>query len=232
MKIEYATLDTCDTATDMVVVIDVLRAFTVSVFAFKAGVETILLTDTVENAHVLRQRFPSHLLVGEVGGLPIVGFDYCNSPSAFIAQDLRGKNLIHRTSAGTQGVVRSYLARFLYAASFTCASATVLAVHRLHPKHLTFVVTGVHDTQGDEDVACADYICALLRNDNPDPKPYLERVKHSPAGKNFTDPARPEYPAADLDCALQVNSFSRALRVQRKSDLFVMQPEIVDRRPL
>jgi hypothetical protein len=40
-------------------------------------------------------------------GLPPEGFDFGNSPSRIADLDLRGRDLIHRTGAGTQGIVRS-----------------------------------------------------------------------------------------------------------------------------
>ena len=44
---------------------------------------------------------------GEVGGLRPEGFDFGNSPTYINDADLSGLTMIHRTSAGTQGVVRS-----------------------------------------------------------------------------------------------------------------------------
>ncbi len=42
MEIHYATLETCSAATDTVVVIDVIRAFTTAAFAFAAGVRDVV----------------------------------------------------------------------------------------------------------------------------------------------------------------------------------------------
>jgi 2-phosphosulfolactate phosphatase len=44
---------------------------------------------------------------GEVNGLPPEGFDFGNSPTQVMKLDLRGRALVQRTSAGTQGIVRS-----------------------------------------------------------------------------------------------------------------------------
>ena len=124
MDIRYATLDTCAQATGLVVVIDVIRAFTTACFAFEAGTEKIVLVGEVEEALALRDRMPSALLMGEVDALLIEGFDYGNSPAALIGLDLTGRTLIHRTSSGTQGVVLSRQAEIILAASFVCAGAT------------------------------------------------------------------------------------------------------------
>src|SRR2546425_680009 len=124
MRIERATNETCGTATDTVVVIDVLRAFTTAAYAFAAGARDIVLRGTVDEALALRECFLGALAMGEVGGLPVDVFDLDNSPAALVGRDLSGRRLIHRTTAGTQGVVRSLQAETLLASSFVCASAT------------------------------------------------------------------------------------------------------------
>src|SRR6266508_6970461 len=103
MHFERATLETCGAAIGAVVVIDVIRAFTTAAFAFAAGAREIVLTSAVEEALALRAHFPGALVMGEVDGLPVEGFDFSNSPAELIGRDLGGRRMIQRTSAGTQG---------------------------------------------------------------------------------------------------------------------------------
>ena len=124
MKFQHATLENCEQLSGIVVVIDVLRAFTSAAYAFAAGAESILLVSTVEEAFQLKQDYPAALLIGEQDGLPIDGFDFGNSPVPFVMLDLTGRIIIQRTSAGTQGVVRSKNAQVLLATSFCCANVT------------------------------------------------------------------------------------------------------------
>jgi 2-phosphosulfolactate phosphatase len=134
--------------------------------------------------------------------------------------------LIQRTSAGTQGVVRSLRAETLLTSSFVCASATASYIKRHAPTCVTFVITGIHtDTNrdGDEDAACADYMAALLRGERPDAGPFLQRVRDSLPGRWFADPAQPDYPAEDLDLCTAVDRFDFAMRVERRDGLLVMQ---------
>jgi 2-phosphosulfolactate phosphatase len=81
MEIQRANLDTCHTATGLVVVIDVLRAFTTSAFLFQAGAEEIILVSGVDEAFQLRKEIPDSIIVGEVDGIRVPGFDLGNSPS-------------------------------------------------------------------------------------------------------------------------------------------------------
>lgn len=119
--------------------------------------------------------------------------------------------LVHRTSAGTQGLVAaSATADHLFAASFACAGATARAVRDLAPDEVTFVSTGVDHRDGDEDVACAEYIAALLTNGDVDVQPYLDRVRSSDAAQAFLR-NDPDFPAADLDEAVRLDVVDFAL---------------------
>jgi 2-phosphosulfolactate phosphatase len=158
-----------------------------------------------------------------VHGLRPEGFDYGNSPSALVGLDLGGRRLIQRTSAGTQGIVRSRQAETLLASSFVCASATASYLKRQLPEAVTFVVTGVFPgADGDEDIACADYLAALLRGESPDVTLYLQRVRDSSEG-HFFDESPPRSPLSDLECCLSVDRFDFAMVIERQDGLLVMR---------
>jgi 2-phosphosulfolactate phosphatase len=216
-------LETCHTATCTVVAIDVIRAFTTAAFAFAAGARDIVLAGQVEEALALRERFPGALVMGEVNGVQPEGFDLGNSPSALTGLDLTGRRIIQRTSAGTQGVVRSTQAQALLASSFACAAATARYLRKQNPASVTFVITGASPrTDGDEDMACADYIQALLRGETPDVAPFLQRVRDSTDGRFFVQ-VPPRFPMSDLDCCLSVDRFDFAMVVKQQDGLLVMQ---------
>jgi len=225
MKFQRASLDTCAQASGAVVAIDVLRAFSTAAYAFGAGAETIILVSAVEEALALRQALPASLVMGENLGLPIPEFDFGNSPPQFDGLDLSGRTLIQRTSAGTQGVVRSQRADLLLAASFCNARATVAFLRRAAPAELTFVITDSRPGgYGDEDAACADYMEALLTGGAPDLQPLLERVRNSKPGRQFTDPLSPDFPLQDLEYCLQVDRFAFAMLVERVNGLHILRP--------
>jgi 2-phosphosulfolactate phosphatase len=240
-RFEYLTLENCAAASGMVVVIDVLRAFSTAAYAFAAGASEILLVGTVEEALELRRRFPHALLMGEVNGLPIPGFDFGNSPSELVGRGLSGLRLIQRTSAGTQGVVRSQGAGTLLAASLVCARATANWIAARRPQVVSFIITGARPagalpgwpaTQGEEDLACADYIRTILEGAAADPVEAARRVRQSPTGRVFADPQRPQFPAADLDLCTAVDRFDFAMQVTRRDGLLVLRPVLIDSRPI
>jgi len=230
VEFKRLSLRTCTEARGTVIVVDVIRAFTVAAYAFAAGAQDITLVGTVEEALALRERFPDALVMGEVGGLRPEGFDLGNSPSALAGLDLAGRHLVQRTSAGTQGVVRSSpRADTLLACSLCCARATARYVRGLSPSSVAFVVTGIsagsEENDGDEDAACADYVGALLRGETPDQAPIIRRVLESYAAHKFLDPARPEFAASDLDYCVDVDRFDFGMKVTRQDGRLVMKPE-------
>jgi 2-phosphosulfolactate phosphatase len=223
MKFQRASLDTCAQAGGAVVAIDVLRAFSTAAYAFAAGVEAIILVSTVDEALALRQELPGSLAMGEVNGVRVPEFDYGNSPGQFNGLDLSDHTLIQRTSAGTQGVVRSQKADLLLAASFCNARATTEFLRRAMSDNLTFVITDSRPGGfGDEDAACADYMEALLTGGTADLQAYLERVRNSKTGRQFIDPLVPDLPIEDLGYCLQADRFPFAMQVERREGLHIL----------
>jgi 2-phosphosulfolactate phosphatase len=229
VKFKRLSLRTCTEASGTVIVVDVIRAFTVAAYAFAAGARDVLLVGTEEEALALRDRMPGAWTMGEVDGLKPDTFDLGNSPAALVGLDLAGRRLIQRTSAGTQGVVcSSPYADTLLACSLCCASATARYVQECLPETVSFVITGIHAgaevNDGDEDLACADYIEALLGGRALDTEPIVQRVLDSHVARMFHDPARPEFPAADLAYCVDVDRFDFAMRVVWQDGLLVMKP--------
>ncbi len=232
MNIHYATLETCSTTTDTVVVIDVIRAFTTAAFAFAAGAQAIIPVDTVKEALALGERIPDALVMGcDRDRFPPEGFDFGNSPAALIGRDLRGRRIIQYTPNGTRGVVGSDGAETLLASSFVCAGATAEYIKQLSPAKVTFVITGAEG----EDRDCAEYIAGLLGDEMPDVANLLERLGHIWLGRIRADVARGGITQeigtgfeADLECCASLDRFNFAMVVRRREGLRVMEAREVE----
>jgi 2-phosphosulfolactate phosphatase len=219
-----------------VVVIDVLRAFTFEAWAFERGTARILAVDDADCAlRVARGLTPPALAAGERGGRPLEGFDLGNSPLALADHDVTGRTLVHRTSAGTQGLARTAGSELVLAASLVTASATARYLLEADVDEVTFVVTGRSlGRDGDEDLVCAELIAALLTGDGdgdgvgdgPDPAALLARVARSDAGRMFA-PEGPDWaPPEDLRLACEVDRFGFALVAEPEGT-----PGVVEVRP-
>jgi 2-phosphosulfolactate phosphatase len=231
MRIHHATLDDCATARGAVVVIDVIRAFTTAAHAFAARAREIVLVAGVEEAFDLRAQIPGALLMGEVGGFPPPGFDFGNSPVALNGADLRDRVLIQRTGAGTQAAVRCAHASTLLLASFPCATATVRQLRAQAPTEITLVASGPEG----EDVACALYLEALLRDQLPDPA-WLAQARAAglrrlmePGIEATTTAAQRDGFRADIECCVALDAFDFAIAATLCDGLLVARraPDLV-----
>lgn len=212
MKAHYVALEDAEAA-EAVVVIDVLRAFTTTAWAFERGASRVLAVSGHDEALALRDTLPTGTLVaGEEGGRRMDGFDFGNSPSEMQTADLTGADLILRTSAGTQGLLRTVGSRVAFAASFVVASATARSLAEAKVDEVVFVVTGASlGRDGDEDRACGELIAALVDDPHTDPGPYVARIGASDAAQGFFNEAFDWWPMADLELASEVDRFDMAL---------------------
>ena len=189
-------------------VVDVLRAFTTTAYAFDRGAKEIILVSTIEEAFELREQDVNCLLVGEENGLPIDGFDLPNSPSEIENLDLGNQRLVLRTTAGTQGVVLANQANQLFVTSLCVATSTAHTIRALNPEVVTFVETGVKPRGGgEEDSACADYITSLLLGSPISVADIHNRVLQSRAAAKFLNSESFDFPEADLEHALKIDCF-------------------------
>lgn len=224
MDFYYTNLDTYHEATGVVVVIDVIRAFTNAAVAFSRGTREIYPVSGVEEALQLKAQIPNSLVCGEVGGIPPAGFDFGNSPTQTDRLDLSGRPVVQRTGAGTQGIVRSVNAATILAASFVVASATTKYIQELAPEGVTFVITGQYGADGgDEDLACAEYLEGLLRGNHPDPAPFIERVMRSRDALMHLAPNLPAFPRTDLDYCSSIDRFDFAMPVTKENGRHVIR---------
>ncbi len=229
MEIRRAELQTYRNAApdDAVVVIDVLRSFTTAAYLLHAGAQTILLAATPDDARILARRVPLALTVGAVpGGMPIDGFDLGNSPAAVCGINLAGRDVVLCTAGGVRGVAAARNAAVLLGGSLVCAAATARLLRRFNPSHVTLLVTGMYiDRDGDEDIACADYLAALLRGERPDPQPFERRVRESTFGRRFGHPAHPQLSTADLNLCARADLFDFAMPIKEHEGLMVLTRE-------
>lgn len=200
-----------------VVVIDVLRAFTTTAFLFSGGAEEVVIVDSPEDAFAYRERDPSVLLVGEVGGKPIPGFDYGNSPEAIDGAPVAGRTVVLRSSNGARCVVAAAGATRILLGSLSVVRATVRHLLDERAALVTIVEAGSSSGKdGAEDTACADLIEARLRGRDIDGSEIVSRVRRSGGGQAALDPERPWVTPGDLERACQIDRFGFAMVVERR----------------
>jgi 2-phosphosulfolactate phosphatase len=197
-------------ATGTVVVIDVLRSFTVSAYALAGGARECRLVKTVAEARELATRTPGAVISAEEEALPVAGIPVSNSPTAIRDLDLTGRVLIQRSTAGTQ-VVAAVKSSPIYAASLVVATATAQACLLRDPQTLTLVASADHP----EDHACAAYIEKLIRGETADLDELLGALRATERYRRVLSGTWPGFPPTDLELALRPDVFDFAMPVSR-----------------
>jgi len=87
---------------DIVVVIDVLRATSAITTALHYGVEKIIPVSSIEEALDYKQK--GYIVGAERDGQVVEGFDFGNSPYAYMNPDFIGKTLVLTTTNGTKAI--------------------------------------------------------------------------------------------------------------------------------
>jgi 2-phosphosulfolactate phosphatase len=207
-----------------VVVIDVLRAFTTAAYALASGASAIELVASPEEAIARKAVDPELVLVGEVGGRPIAGFDHGNSPERMRALDLAGRTLVLRSSSGVQGALAALATcEALLLGSLVTAAATVRVVRGLGGD-TTLVAMGAGSgigPDGPEDDACADLLAARLEGRPIDEAEIERRVRASPAALLALDPAVDWITQGDVELALALDRFDFAVEARLEGGMVV-----------
>ena len=212
----YSLLEGAERATGMVAIIDVFRAFTTAAVARANGASSIVMVRTVDEAVALRDAGIGEICMGEVRGRAPDGFDFGNSPFEISNVDFRGKTIIQRTSAGTQGVVAAgSQAEGLYAASLVTADATVRALLSGSPDQVSLVAMGDNGLKRTDEVElCAIHLRNRLEGRPGDAEAVRRLIFAGGEVGRFHDPARPYLHPEDVDIALDIDRYDFAIRIE------------------
>jgi 2-phosphosulfolactate phosphatase len=214
------------------VIIDVFRAFSTACYCLNAGAELIVPVSGIEEALVLKERLAGAVLIGERGGRKIDGFDFGNSPTELLHADLRGKQIVQTTHAGTQGIVNATQADEILTGAFVNAKATARHILSRKPAVVTLVRMGWQaETSTDEDDLCAEYLESLLLGLNFAEDSVVPRLKASPCSARFFDPDKPWSPSTDFDLCLRLNRFDFAVAAKTGEDGLLSLRKTTDALP-
>jgi len=206
-------------AEGVTVVIDVFRAFSVSCYAYEAGVKEIIVTDSIGEAFKLKEKYRESVLAGERNEKKIKGFDLGNSPTEILLNDLRGKILIQTTTAGTRGLLYATSASELFTGSLVNAGAVARYIKKLNPETITLVAMGYRGiTSAEEDILCAEIISDRITGGNKD---FSERIRnlYETSGKRFFIPENADFsPPTDFFLCTMTDRFNFVLKALKRLD--------------
>ena len=140
-----------------IVVIDVLRATSVMVTAFKNGTQSIFPFENIDDTKQAYYLNNNGLLAGERKGLKIEGFHFGNSPLDFTPEKIDRKNIFMTTSNGTRAIKNAKGYDNLYIASYLNLSA-VANILLKDEKDTVILCAGTDDEFSLDDALCAGMI--------------------------------------------------------------------------
>ena len=210
------------------VTVDVFRAFTCTPMLFSLGIKGSILVSTPQEALALKQRDPGLILIGEVEGSPIEGFDLGNSPSQILAMEphfFEGKMVVQRTSAGVQGALASLdVADEVLLGSYVSAGATARYIMARSPQLVSIVAMGVQlREKAPEDEWCARYIAHLLGTVTYDHNQALRKILFHETTQKFLRGDKAHFPPEDPILCLQRDIYDFSLKVTRERELVVVR---------
>ena len=204
------------------VIIDVFRAFSMECYLYALGAGEVRPVGTIRETFAWKEKDRDCILIGERHGKKIDGCDLGNSPSSIDPGLIRGKRVIHTTSAGTQGIVNAVRADEILTGSFVNAKAVAAYIRKKRPEKVSLVCMGKEGlAAAEEDELCAVYLKSLLTgNGMPDIDRRLGDLRFG-GGAHFFDPELREiFPEQDFWMCIARDRFDFVLRIEKDSEGF------------
>jgi 2-phosphosulfolactate phosphatase len=210
-------------ARGVAVIVDVFRAFTCAPLLFSMGIEKLFLIETPEQAFGLREKDKDLLLLGEVSGIPIKGFDFGNSPSELLRKGpvfFKGRTVLQRTSSGVQGALLALnVAEEVLLGSYALAKPTADYIASKNPEIVSLVAMGWELKEiAPEDEWCVRYFAHLLGNGAYDHNEALREIVFHKTAQRFLRSQEDSFPPEDPLICLQRDVYDFALRAEKQAD--------------
>ncbi|KYK25270.1 hypothetical protein AYK26_02200 [Euryarchaeota archaeon SM23-78] len=206
-------------AKGLTIIIDVFRAFSTACYVFNNGAKRIIPVGNLDLAYSLKKQNPDFVLMGERKGIMPPGFDYGNSPTYIQNIDFTNKEVIHTTSAGTQGIANAINADEIITGSFVNAQAIVNYIKARDPAQVSLVCVGLDGIKKtDEDTLCAQYIRNALENKPNNFSGIVNHLRMYRSADEFFNPEKKWSPKKDFYLCLNLDAFDFVLKAELFKD--------------
>lgn len=201
-----------------VVVVDVFRAATVASTILALDATSILPVATAEEAFALKEKYPGSIITGEERGIMIEGFDVGNSPSALSKVKLKGRTVIQRTSAGTQGLTLAAAnlgtaVDSVYFGAFTTLHALTEYMKERVRGTLTIVAMDGEDT---EDGYYARCLRRTMEGGLVTHEEVREYLTSHPKAAHFFNKEHTSHPVEDFDICVDVDRYDFVVKLRER----------------
>ena len=221
----YHLVEGARQAEGLAVIIDVFRAFSMECWLYALGAAEVRPVGSIDETFAWRTKDPGCILAGERHGKRIDGCDLGNSPSSIDPGTVRGKRVIHTTSAGTQGIVNAFRADEILTGSFVNAKAISEYIRKKNPEKVSLVCMGKEGLEeAEEDELCAVYLKSLLTGrEMPDIDQRLWNLRSGNGRQFFQPELRDIFPEQDFWMCIVRNRFDFVLRIRKDTEGYVSE---------
>ena len=159
--------DVPETDSDIAVVIDVLRATTIS-WALKNGADSIQVFSDLDLLKDTAKKWDGNkrLMLAERGGKTIDGFDLGNSPISVTKETVQGKRLFMSTTNGTKSLKKVQNVEFLFAMSLPNRKAVAKRIISLNKKNVLILGSGWEGSYSLEDSLAAGALASYIKENS------------------------------------------------------------------
>jgi len=163
----YKDVDEKEIKDSVAIVIDLLRATSVMIWAISNGAKKIIPVESIEEAKLFKNIEENFLLGGERGGLKIEGFDLDNSPFSYKKEIVLGRTIVMTTTNGTRALKKAAMAKRIFLGSFINGKKTAEYILKKALKDdmqkIAIVCAGTEEKFTLEDILCAGYFADIFK---------------------------------------------------------------------
>lgn len=203
---------------EVIVVIDVLRAFTTACYIMDNNPKDYIIVSDIDSAHKTKRKNPNYILMGERDGFNIPGFDYGNSPEEIKNVDFSNKTIVHTTTLGTKGIINALRhTKDVITGSFVNSKAIINYIKKENPNVVyLFCTSGTSDN--NEDLMFAKYIKGYFENNPLDANIIKEKLMKHESGIRYLINPRTKYSKKDFFLALELDKFNFVIKAYHNAD--------------
>lgn len=200
-----------DKTIELVVIIDVLRAFTTACYIFERGAKIIFPVLSLEDAYKLKEKHDDYILVGERNGTKPRGFDFGNSPFEISKADLRNKKVIFTTTSGTSAIYKTIKAKEMITGAFVNAKAVCHYIKKFNPETVIFFCTD-NRFKDAEDYMLAVYLKKILEGSVPNFEDVKNLIIKHPSVYGYLKKPLTPYSVEDFNLCMGIDKIDFVIK--------------------
>lgn len=206
---------------ELVIAIDVLRAFTTACYAINNNPKDYIIVGDINSAYRLKKQDSEYILIGERDGYSLPGFDYGNSPSEIRNIDFSNKTLVHTTTLGTNGIINALKhTEKVVTGSFVNAKAIINYIKQENPGYVyLFCTSGT--SSDNEDLMLAEYLKGYFENNPLDMDSIRKKLIEGSSGLMYLHNPRTKYSKSDFFLSLEPDKFDFVIKAYFGQDKLI-----------